>query len=304
MSAILDEQESTLRKRVVTQIRKYPEPKLIYQAITAKEYEYPPQYKPEYPIRDRAIMASYYASAGRGAEVCGGKHFTRSQPAKENEQGQSVCIVCEKILKNYQRKFCGKECRLVIHSHKTATVLPNDHQGLLIENIIFKPDKIIVNEMPTVKRSETTIQRHPLATIRQPFWLPLELGKGPSKLWDQLVPFAWLIKEYWDLYVNGKRSTGKLFQIQNKQAYRIVRFVTGNYLNWFRAQSKQFYGKYLFEQNTYELMQFVNDQDFKTESSYTRYSAASHWKDKEADMDFDWITPAVEEIKARIEVSQ
>ncbi len=260
-------------------------------------------------------MALYFASAGRAAEVCGGNHYTRSLPAQENTEGQAICIVCGKVLKNYQRKFCGKprDCRKMVHSGtklvtlangkqvETLTILPKEHQGLLIENITFKPDRIIINEMPTVKRSETTIQKHPLATLRQPFWIPLEVGKGPNKFWDQLVPFGWLVKEYWDKYIEGKRNSGKLFQIKNKQAYRIVRFVTGNYLNWFRAQGKQFYGKYLFENNTFELMQFVNDQDFKTESSYTRYSAASHWKDKEAEMDFSWIEPAVEQIKQRLQ---
>lgn len=71
---------------------------------------------------------------------------------------------------------------------------------------------------------------------------------------------------------------------------------------------KQFYGTFLFgsESNVssaFELMKFVNDNDIKSESPYTRYDSTRQFKDRRMVMDFDWIQPAVEAIKARLKTS-
>ncbi len=312
LSSVLDLQDGNRQKRVVTQIKNYPRPNIIFNAITSKEVEYSKQYRPEYNIRDRALMALYFASAGRGAEVCGGHSFTRSLPSQFNSDGKLVCIICGNRLAGNQRKFCGKECRAEIHTHKNATRLETDHLGILIENIEFTDAYISIREMPTVKRTEAVKRKYPQAAIRPEYKIPLvrNLYKSDNELsyWDQLVPFGWLIKEYYDLYIKGEIKSGKLFNFQNRTAYRIVRIVTGNYLNWFRAQGKQFYGKFLFgsENSTssaFELMQFVNDNDILSEKPYTRYDSTRLFKDKQMVMDFDWITPAVEAIKTRIEAS-
>lgn len=298
---ITDVQDSTLSKRVVTLIKRYPQPKEIFLSITSKELDYSIQYKPKLPIRDRAIMAAYYASAGRGAEVCGGHAFTRSIPTRLNSEGKKLCVVCGQLLAGGQRKFCRKECRLEIHTKTKPTILPDDHLGILIENIEINENRILIKEMPTVKRSQYIKEKYPQATIRPDYWIPLKTGLFENPFWDQLVPFGWLLKEYYDLYIKGKKTQGKLFNIQNRAAYQIVRQITGNYLNWFRAQGKQFYGSFIFNKNAVELAEFVNDKDSDSERPYTRYDPTRQLKDKSMVMDFDWILPAVKEIQVRID---
>lgn len=312
INGVFDAQEAK-HKRVVTQIKNYPRPSIIFQAITQKEIEYSQQYRPEYNIRDRALMALYYASAGRASEVCGGHRFSRSVPAQKDGEGKLICVVCGNKLAGNQRKFCSKPCREKIHSKSTATKLTDDHQGILIENVEVTDAFISIRDMPTVKRSETVRQKYPQSTIRPEFKIPLVTGlfrddNTGFSYWDQLVPFGWLIKEYWDLYIKGKRYSGKLFTIQSRMAYWVVNQITGNYLNWFRAQGKQFYGTFLFgsESNVssaFELMKFVNDNDIKSESPYTRYDSTRQFKDRRMVMDFDWIQPAVEAIKALLKTS-
>jgi predicted nucleic acid-binding Zn ribbon protein len=292
-------QDGILKKRVVKLIIRYPEPKQIFQAITQKQHQYTPDFLPAYPIRDRAIMALYYASAGRGSEVVPGHAFTRSLPTKLNSEGKHLCVVCNKPLEGYQRKFCSEPCRLEVHTHRSATILEEMHLGILAENVTVDENKILVSRMETVKRSQKIKEKYPNATIRPDYWIPLKTGlyEEENPYWDQLVPFAWLILEYLQTYAP---KTGPLFNIQRHQAYIIVREITGNYLNWFRAQGKQFYGKFLFKRNAVELAEFVNDKDFNSERAYTRYDATTQLKDKRMVMDFDWIQPAIETIKARI----
>jgi hypothetical protein len=134
MSDLTEFQDSKLRKRVVTLIKRYPQPKEIFWCITNKEYPYSIQHIPKLPIRDRAIMAAYYVSAGRGAEVVGGHAYTRSLPSNFID-GKLCCVVCNTKLEGTKQKFCSKECRMEIHTHRNATVLPKSHHGLLIENL-------------------------------------------------------------------------------------------------------------------------------------------------------------------------
>lgn len=301
MKNIIDIQESNLQKRVVTLIKRYPQPKEIFEAITSKEYPYSIQYLPEYPMRDRAMMALYFASAGRGAEVVRGSTWTRSLPSKVNEKGENLCVVCGAVLHKPQRKFCSEEHRKEIHTHKKAVMLEEKHPGILIENVNINSERILISEMEVVKRSPTVIAKYgPQAKIRPPYAIPLKIGLYENEFWDQLVPFGWLIKEYWSKYIEAKRTEGSLFLIQRGMAYRIVREVTGNYLNWFRAQGKQFYGSFLFKRNAVELAEFVNDQDAESERPYTRYDWTTQLKDKTMVMDFDWINPTIEKISRRI----
>jgi hypothetical protein len=131
----------------------------------------------------------------------------------------------------------------------------------------------------------------------------LKTGVFKPVFYDQLVPFAWLIKEYYVLYVKGEVKEGRLFNIDRGMAYRIVREVTGNYLNWFRAQGKQFYSNFIFDRSAWQIAQFVNDTDPKTEMDYTKFDWTVHLVDRTKAMDFGWIEPAVEQIKQRIEVT-
>ena len=285
MTNIKDVQDSNLHKRVVTLIKQYPQPKEIYQAITTKQYPYSPTYQSTLTVRDRALMAFYYASAGRGAEVCGGAKYSRGVTAQKDNKGKNICVICGTELAGNQRKFCCKEHR---HQIKSAPLPGECHLGILAENVSYDENRILIKDMPVVKRSPAIKEKYgPQATLRQPFAIPLKKGLYENQFFDQLVPFAWLIKDY--LAREDTPKEGKLFRIKNKMAYKIVREVTGNYLNWFRAMGKQFYGQFLFERNAVELAEFVNDQDSESERPYTRYDWTTRLKDKTMIMDFDWI---------------
>jgi hypothetical protein len=305
MNYLIDKQNANFKlspnaktqKRVVTLIKNYPTPKEIFQLITHKEHNYSPSYQPEYPVRDRAIMAFYFASAGRGSEVVEGPAFSRDIEPKKNEDGDLLCVVCGKKLSGNQRKFCSREHRREVHS-MTPNRLMKGHPGLLAENISVTSDRILVSEMEVVKRSKRVREKYGAQAVqRPPYAIPLKMNLFENNFWNQLVPFGWLIKEYLEQYAPEE---GKLFNIGVKQAYLIVREVTGNYLNWFRAQGKQFYGAFIFDRNAVELAEFVNDQDWNSERPYTRYDWSRQLKDKSLIMDFDWIESAVEEIKGRI----
>lgn len=298
LDRLIEKQDSNLRKRVVHLIKNYPQPKEIFELINRKEYPYKSiASRPDLPVRDRAIMAMYYASAGRGAEVVGGKAYERSLPAVIVD-GKYYCVVCQKELTGSQRKFCGKEHRKQIHTISPPKVLNRFHNGILAENIVIRDNEIEILSMEVVKRSQKVIDTYGYgATRRRAFDLPLKLDIRESPFYNQLVPFSYLVLEY---LVKYAPKQGRLFSINAPSAYYIVRYITGNYLNWFRAQGKQFYGKYLFKGNAMELADFVNDQDPKSEREYTRYDWHSHVKDYREAMKFDWIKPAIDKIKLRI----
>ncbi len=307
-TSITDTQTNNLKKRVVRLITDYPTPKEVFEVITAKELDYIFENKPLFPIRDRAILALYYASAGRGAEVCGGKRYERKVEEIKDNKGVYHCVVCNKALSGNQRKFCSKEHRY--HDAKQAALdgyekivksfkIPNaDHFGILAEHVKVDDNKILISNMEVVKRSQRIIERYGYgATIRPSYAIPLKLGFMKNEFWNQLVPFGWLIKEYLLMW---KVKEGKLFNINNKSAARIALQLTGNYLNWFRAQGKHFYGYFLLP-DTIKLSKFVNDQDPRSEKDYIGYDWTEGVADKTEAMNFDWIEPAVEKIKRRLE---
>lgn len=308
MQTIKDVQISGLSKRVVTLIRSFYHPQDIYNTITTKTYPYGKINFENYKVRDQAMLSLYFGSAGRGVEVVGGPRFKRSRPEERNEENKRVCIVCGNLLYGSQRKFCSRECREDIHTHKPPEYLTDEegnlleHPGILIENMNWTDSQIFIKEMTTAKRSPQVIEKYGEgATLRATFAIPLKRGLYENVFYDQLVPFGWLIKEYYLKQIKDKRTEGSFIPIQRSMAYKIVREVTGNYLNWFRAQSKQFYGSYIFERNAVELAEFVNDQDAQSERAYTKYDWSRQLKDKTQIMNFDWIDTEVEKIKERIE---
>ena len=80
----------------------------------------------------------------------------------------------------------------------------------------------------------------------------------------------------------------------------MIQEITGNYLNWFRAQGKHFYGYFLMT-DVVKLSKFVNDQDIKSEIPYIGYDWTEQLKDVTMAMDFNWIEPATTKIKKEIE---
>jgi hypothetical protein len=208
--------------------------------------------------RDRALMALCFCSAGRISEVVGGP-----------------CFKWDKTLKR-------------------AVPTGKHHPGVQIDNLKWEDKLLIVSGMKVVKRSHKIIAKYGIqVTRRDDFALPLEIGLFDKKYWDQLVPFTWLIKEYYLLEAPKK---GKLFPFEDTQAYNIIRDNTGMFPNWFRAQGESFYGHYLLD-DTVKLAKFVKVRDHKHVSHYIGYDWAEHLKNAQLNMDFAWIKPAVDAIK-------
>ena len=307
---ITDTQSSNLKKRVVKLIKDYPTPREIFEVITAKELPYAPPNTHVFPIRDRAILALYFASAGRGAEVCGGRRYARGIEEIKDDNGVFHCVVCNKALAGNQRKFCCKAHRYHDAEQakkdgyptivKSFVVKGADHYGILVENIKIDDKKILISNMEVVKRSQRIIDKYGIGvTMRPSYAIPLKLGFMKNEFWNQLVPFGWLIKEY--LLCGNAPKEGKLFNVNNKTASKwIATPLTGNYLNWFRAQGKHFYGYFLLP-DTIKLSKFVNDQDPRSEKDYIGYDWTEGVADKTEAMDFDWIKPAIEKIRRRME---
>lgn len=268
---ITDRQETNLAKRVVTAITRYPQPKEIYQATTTKEWPYSITNQEVYACRDRAMTSLCECTAGRITEVTGGPKFQRIYI--------SGLYPNPRDKRNWQTEITGK------------------HLGLQTENLTVDQNFIHISGMTVVKRSKKVIQKHGLtATTRPDFVIPLKTDLYDNPFWNQLVPFGWLILEYLQKYAPKK---GKLFPFEDTRAYQIIREVTGNYPNWFRAQAENFYGHYLLT-DTIKLSKFVNIQDPKHVKHYIGYSWDEQLKDKTLSMDFDWIPLAVDDIKDRL----
>jgi hypothetical protein len=268
---IVDRQDTHLNRRVVTAITRYPQPKEIFNAITTKEWQYSDENQEAYACRDRAMISLCEATAGRITEVTGGPKFRRIYIAGLHPNPTDK--------RNWQTEVIGK------------------HPGLQIINLPTDKNFIYVKGMTVVKRSKKIIQKHGASAATRPdFIIPLELDLFDNPFWNQLVPFGWLILEYLRKYAPAE---GKLFPFEDTRAYQIIREVTGNYPNWFRAQAENFYGHYLLT-DTIKLSKFVNIQDPKHVKHYIGYSWDEQLKDKTLSMDFDWIEPAIEEIQERL----
>lgn len=171
------------------------------------------------------------------------------------------------------------------------------HQGLQRENLMVDHNFIRISGMKVVKRSLKVIQRHGRKATRRPdFVIPLQLDLFDNPFWNQLVPFGYLIIKYLQ---EGAPTEGKLFPFQRQRAYHIIREVTGNYPNWFRAQAENFYGNYILK-DTIKLSKFVNIQDPKHVKHYINYSWEEQLRNKELAMNFDWIPQAVQKIKQQL----
>lgn len=242
------------KRRVVTEIHEYLDPAKLFKLIHRKEWPYAPSRRNKLGCRDRAVMATCFASAGRISEVVGGPQIVNDE---------------------------------VVGRHK----------GLECSHLKFTKDHIIISSMPVVKRSLKVLKKHGgHAAFRDEFALPLKPDLYSNRYWDQLIPFAWLLYEYLAIY-NPKR--GKIFDIEATRAYQIIRHVTGKWPHWFRAQAEHFYGHWLLA-DTIKLAKFVKVQDPKQVKHYIGYSWKDQLKDREAVMDFSWISKAVEEIKKRM----
>lgn len=194
-----------LKRRVVSQISEYLEPRQIFALITEQEWAYSPNLQKAYACRDRGMMSCVYCSGGRISPVVGGDRFQRIE-------GKAVKV--------------GK------------------YEGLKWDNLTFsKEGYILIKGMQVAKRSQKLVAKYGAhIQVRDDFVIPLTRGLFENPYWDQLVPFSWLIIEY---LKNYRPKTETLFPYERKRAWAIIRQVTGKYPNWFRAQAEHFYGHFL-----------------------------------------------------------
>jgi integrase len=117
-----------------------------------------------------------------------------------------------------------------------------------------EPDFIIIKNMIVVKRKKKAKRKS--RAIRDEVPLPKE---GP------LAPFTKLVLDYLQLIENPEN---KLFNIGRNRAYKIVRYVTGQWPHWFRSQGESWYGKVF--SNIFALKDYVGVVSAEVLSDYVK----------------------------------
>jgi hypothetical protein len=260
-----------LSRRTVKTISITLEPKQIFDLIMKKQGDYIFPLKEKYTCRDRAGMALSFLTVGRVTEIFGGDKMRRVYVA-----GLYPDI---RDKRNWVEEKIGK------------------HYGLQTENLEFTDDFLLIKQMGVVKRSHKVIAKYGLqSTMRGQLRFPLKTGLYTNLFYDQLVPFTWLVKEYIQKYAP---STGKLFKYQDCWAWHLIRYYTGMFPNWFRAQADRFYGYYITK-DSIKHSKFVGRQKPESSAAYIRYTDTSDLKDETMAMDFKWIAPSISAIQERL----
>jgi len=246
-----------LKRRVVSQITEYLMPQEIYGLITRTEHLYKTQ-QSFYATRDRAFMSMCYVSGGRISEVVGGGAYRRVDEKTVEQIGY--------------------------------------HDGLLAQNVILKREGfLLIKGMRIVKRSQRLIKKYGASvTVRDDFLIPLKKGLFRNPAWNQLIPFGWLIFEW-----IGRHAVkeGRFFgELDRRQAWAIVREVTGWYPHWLRSQSEHFYGNFLLSDSVL-LSSFVGVVVPAQVKRYIGYDYRAHL---DVELDSTWVDEAVNEIRERI----
>lgn len=290
-----------MRRRTVSTITHYPEPKIIYRMITRKSWSYAPtepSYN-EYVSRDRCFMALGLASAGRVTAIIGGPRYLMKNECecgtivKRRKTESGFAWICPSCEKDYGKRKPNDLGELIISGK---------HSGLQKKNFVMSDDFIVVKDMEVIKRKQDTIDKYGRGVaIRDPFRLPLrrDLYKEEFIHRDQMVPFSWLIKEYLDRYMKDKPKKARLFNFGRRRGWEIVNYVTGEFPNWFRSQSEHFHGHYLIKDSV-KLSKFVKVVNPNQVGHYIGYSDSDQLKDSTMSMDFKWIDRETRKIKRRI----
>lgn len=117
-----------------------------------------------------------------------------------------------------------------------------------------EPDFIIIKNMIVVKRKKKAKRKS--RAIRDEVPLPLT---GP------LAPFTHLVLDYLKLVENPE---DKLFNFGRNRAFKIVRYVTGQWPHWFRSQGESWYGKVF--SNIFALKDYVGVVSAEVLSDYVK----------------------------------
>lgn len=296
-----------MRRRTVSTITVYPEPKTIYKMITQKHWDYATfeNTHQKHISRDRCLMACGLVSAGRITAIIGGPRYKvlndcscggKVKRTRSEDEKDELRWICESCKKDYGRRKPEDLGELIIDG---------EHSGLQKKNFEITSNFITINNMEVIKRKQDTIEKYGEGvTIRDPFRLPLHKGlyKEDYIHREQTIPFAWLIKEYLEVYMKESDPEDKLFPFGRRRAWEIINFVTGQFPNWFRSQSEHFHGHFIIKDSV-KLSKFVKVVNPFQVSHYIGYSDSDQLLDSSMSMDFDWIDDAVSTIQERIEKS-
>ncbi|MDW8023429.1 MAG: site-specific integrase [Nitrososphaerota archaeon] len=117
-----------------------------------------------------------------------------------------------------------------------------------------EPNFVIIRNMIVVKRKKNAKRKS--RAIRDEVPLPKE---------GVLAPFTKLVLEYLKLVENPE---DKLFNIGRNRAYKIVRYVTGQWCHWFRSQGESWFGKVF--SNIFALKDYVGVVSAEVLSDYVK----------------------------------
>ncbi|MGB9915626.1 MAG: hypothetical protein ACPLOC_08815 [Candidatus Bathyarchaeales archaeon] len=117
-----------------------------------------------------------------------------------------------------------------------------------------EPSFVIIRNMIVVKRKKKAKRKS--RAIRDEVPLPKE---------GALTPFTKLVLEYLELIENPE---DKLFSIGRNRAYKIVRYVTGQWPHWFRSQGESWFGKVF--SNIFALKDYVGIVSAEVLSDYVK----------------------------------
>lgn len=117
-----------------------------------------------------------------------------------------------------------------------------------------EPNFVIIHNMIVVKRKKKAKRKS--RAIRDEVPLPKE---------GALAPFTKLVLEYLELVENPE---DKLFNFGRNRAYKIVRYVTGQWPHWFRSQGESWYGKVF--SNIFALKDYVGVVSAEVLSDYVK----------------------------------
>jgi hypothetical protein len=262
---------TNLTRRTVKTIEETLEPQQIYQLITTKQGDYTQENIQPFTIRDRAGMALSFLTAGRVTEIFGGNQYRRVYV--------SGLYPSLNDKRNWIEEPIGK------------------HPGLQVQDLEITDNFLIINNMNIVKRSQKVIKKYgQQAAKRGRLRFPLKIGLYNNNFNDQLVPFTWLVVEY---LKTSAPTKGKLFSYQDCWAWNLIRYYTGMFPNWFRAQADRFYGYYITK-DSLRHSKFIGRVKPESSAPYIKYSDDYDLKDQTMIMDFKWIDEAVQQIQERI----
>jgi hypothetical protein len=265
----------SLTRRTVQTIKETFQPRRIFELVSGNGCDYSLAYRQSFWVRDRAGMSLAFLTGGRVTEIFGGTKFKLRK-------------VSDTVI---GRTRTGR----ALYKKRASSI--GKHVGLRRENLELTEDFLFIRNMIIVKRSQKIIDKYGLQiATRDTLAFPLRTGLFTNVFYDQLVPFTWLVVEYLEKFAPEK---GKLFPYQDGRAWQIINEVTGLFPNWFRAQADRFYGHYITKDSV-KHSKFIGRVKAESSMPYIRYDWGEDLKETTMAMNFDWIEPAVHQIKERI----